>query len=88
MYTFSRKPIYQALLDAALRGITIKGIVDRGQFRSMQDLCNPTNGCELPADFINSDFENAKLDKRLILANDIPMFSTLSNSEKISRAFC
>lgn len=44
-FTFSRDSVFRALLRAADRGVEVRGIMDRGQFKKIGDQCQPT-GCD------------------------------------------
>jgi phosphatidylserine/phosphatidylglycerophosphate/cardiolipin synthase-like enzyme len=83
MYTFSRKPIFFALLDASKRGVKIRGIVDHKQFRKTKSYCN-NSGCTFDG-IINSDqYLSSNIDERIELLKDLELFNKGSLTDKLA----
>jgi phosphatidylserine/phosphatidylglycerophosphate/cardiolipin synthase-like enzyme len=82
MFTFSRAPIYEALVRAATRGVVVRGIMDRGTFRTTGSHCTP-QGCSLPAPFDSNEYLHADVSRRLALAATSELFSTGSVTDKL-----
>lgn len=63
-FTFSRDSVFQALLRAADRGVQVRGIMDRGQFKVLEEQCPPT-GCELSGAYVAPEILALKPSERL-----------------------
>jgi phosphatidylserine/phosphatidylglycerophosphate/cardiolipin synthase-like enzyme len=83
MYTFSRKPIFEALLAAAARGVRIQGIMDRAQFKTTAAACKP-GGCQFGAPFSGPDWSAMTISDRRTRAEIEPIFSGGSNTDKLA----
>ena len=74
IYTFSRGPIYQALIDAvADRGVVVKGLVDRAQIENLKPFCDDT-GCRLESLISYEDFTARPLRDRISRLKDLDIF--------------
>jgi phosphatidylserine/phosphatidylglycerophosphate/cardiolipin synthase-like enzyme len=82
-FTFSRQPIFEALVSAAERGVRIRGVMDSGQFQSIRSYCNAT-GCEFPAPFNSAEYQSSNIAERRRQAAEAPLFKAASNSEKLA----
>jgi len=83
-YTFSRRPIYEALVAAYNRGVKVRGAVDKGQLRSIGAFCVGEECPNLPAPFDSVSFLQASSSERLAIASADPVFNQASNSEKLA----
>ena len=83
MFTFSRQPIFQALLAAAKRGVKIRGIVDKGQFGTLEALC-PLGQCTFGEPFSSEGYLNGTLEQREQLAAATTEYKKGSVSEKLA----
>jgi len=83
MFTFSRKPIFDALVRAAGRGVTVRGVLDRRTFQQTAPFCKPT-GCTLPAPFDAPEYTGASLERRLELAAGEPLFAQGTVVDKLA----
>ncbi len=81
MYTFSRKPIFDALVDAARRGVRVRGVVDRAQFKTTSDLCKP-GGCSFPD--LGAAWLTSPIETRLERVSADPMWRDGSNTDKLA----
>ena len=86
MYTFSRKPIFEALLAAASRGVRIQGIMDRGQFKTTATACKP-GGCQFGEPFSGPVWLAMSINDRRARAANEPMFVDGSNTDKLALLF-
>lgn len=81
-FTFSRKPVFDALVDAAQRGVKIRGIMDRAQFKTTINYCQ-TNGCMLPPPFSEAPFVSAPVNIRLSMIQNEAAFKNGTMTDKL-----
>ncbi len=86
MFTFSRKPISEALIAAAKRGVKIRGIVDKGQFPNLEPLC-PLGQCALGEPFSTDAYLNATIEQREPIAAANELYKKGTVSEKLALLF-
>ncbi len=83
-FTFSRDSVFQALLRAADRGVQVRGIMDRGQFKVLAEQCPPT-GCELSGPYVSDEILALKPSERLKVIEQNNLWpGKVSTSEKLS----
>ncbi len=85
MFTFSRQGIYNALLAAVRRGVRVRGIMDRAQFKGLGDACK-MGECVLGGDYDTPSYLEAPLDERLAKAAQDPRFQKGTVTEKLAMA--
>lgn len=81
-FTFSRKPIFDALVAAAERGVRIRGIVDRAQLKTTGAFCSAT-GCQLPSPFSDAPYVSAPIAVRLNTIQNEVVFKNGTMSDKL-----
>lgn len=83
-YTFSRKPILDALIAAHARGVKVRGIVDEGQLRSLAEFCRQESCTGLPAPFSTPTYQVSDITARRAIAEGDDLYRNGSNSEKLA----
>lgn len=82
-FTFSRAPIFEALLRAEQRGVTVSGLVDRGQFAVLRAFCVGA-ACRPPAPFDSDAYAAATLTERRRIAEGEALYRDGSVSERLA----
>jgi phosphatidylserine/phosphatidylglycerophosphate/cardiolipin synthase-like enzyme len=74
IYTFSRGPIFKALIDAAAdRGVVVRGLVDRAQLESLKPTCDEA-GCHLESLILDEGFASLPLRDRMNRIKDLEIY--------------
>lgn len=86
-YTFSRQPIFTALLAAKARGVKVLGAIDKGQLRVLAEYCKRERCEGLPPPFDSTAYRQASFNDRLIFAGEQALFKAATLSEKLAILF-
>ena len=81
-FTFSRKPIFDALIEAASRGVVVKGVVDRSQLKTTGAFCQPS-GCSLPVPYSEAEYISAPITARIERLQNEAMYKNGSMSDRL-----
>lgn len=74
IYTFSRIPIFKALIEAnAQRGVRLRGLVDRAQLANLEPYCRD-GACDLSALLPNVNFSVLSIRERLALLEPLAIY--------------
>lgn len=83
IYTFSRKPIFNALITANIeRGVRLRGLVDRSQLDSLKPYCE-ADRCDLASLLPNQDWANLSLTQRIELLEPLDLYKNASLAGKL-----
>lgn len=83
IYTFSRWPIFRALLAATSeRGVKLRGLVDRAQLANLAPYCQ-NDRCDLSNLIPNQTWENLSVVQRLQIFEPLPLFRNASLAGKL-----
>jgi phosphatidylserine/phosphatidylglycerophosphate/cardiolipin synthase-like enzyme len=83
IYTFSRTPILNAMIEAAdRRGVIIKGLVDRPQIEGLKPYCDD-QGCNLAALMPGVNFAGLSLRDRVNILKTKEVYQKASNVGKL-----
>lgn len=83
IYTFSRGPIFRALVDAAAeRGVVVKGLVDRAQLENLKPTCDEA-GCHLETLIPEEGFAALPLRERIARLKDLEIYKNATNVGKL-----
>ena len=83
IYTFSRYPLFLALVHAAAdRGIVIKGLVDRAQIENLRPYCDD-EGCDLSSLAPGVDFARLAVRERIDLLKDLELYKAATMVGKL-----
>jgi phosphatidylserine/phosphatidylglycerophosphate/cardiolipin synthase-like enzyme len=83
MYTFSRKPIFEALIAAIDRGVRVQGVMDRAQFKTTKDYCK-AGGCNILVEGLGADWLSLSLKDRLERVSQLPLYRDGTNTDKLA----
>lgn len=82
MFTFSRGPIFDALVRAAERGVRVRGIIDQGQLSGVGSEC-ATGTCALPAPFDSDLYLAGDIPTRLTMAEEVDVYKASSRAQRL-----
>jgi phosphatidylserine/phosphatidylglycerophosphate/cardiolipin synthase-like enzyme len=83
MYTFSRKPIFEALIAAIERGVRVQGVMDRAQFKTTKGSCK-AGGCDFLVEGLGSDWSSLGIRSRLERVAELPLYRDGTNTDKLA----